>query len=84
MVKTNAHIGQGRYARESAKGKGMELANIIHKFGLTATNAIPQPKNEETQRLLTCTSANGQISKKIDYIMISNNIKNCVNYTRAE
>ena len=40
MVKTNTHIGPWRNARESAKGNGEKLVNIIHKIGQTATNTI--------------------------------------------
>ena len=80
----SAHIGRWHYASETEKGNGEKLIKILNKFSLTATNTIHPPKNNDKENLIAWTSGGGKINKQLDYIMISNNMKNWLNFTKTK
>jgi len=56
----------------------------MNKFRLTASNTIHPPKNENKGKLITWTSGDGEINKRLGYILIGSNMKNWLNYAKAK
>ena len=83
MLANDAHIVPWRYAKGIEKGEGEKPINILREFELSATITMRPPQKEDKQRLVTWTSGDGQTGKQIDYIVIINDVKNWLNYSRA-
>ena len=51
---------------------------------MAATNTIHPPKNAGKRYMTTWTSGDGNIQKQLDYILVSDNIKNWINYSKTK
>ena len=66
------------------QGNGGEMAKLIKKFALTATNATHPTKGLDKDRMSTWTSGDGKVRKQLEYIHVSNDVRTWLNHSKTK
>jgi len=83
ILENDAHIGPLHNAKETEKGYGKTSKSPPQIWTFCNKHNTPIKKKDK-QSLVTWTSGAGETRKKIDYIIISNNVKNWPIYSKVK
>ena len=78
LNKERNSIGNWALGNKCEEGNGINLQNCCNEHNLICANTFFIPKNNNKRNLATWHNHDGEISRQIDYVMISNKHRNWI------